>query len=462
MKSHILLIVCAFFLLSWKTNEVSCDYLIEHVNIVDVENGIIHFDKHVSIEGYRISGVYDVQVIPTDSAIVIDGSEKFLIPGLWDMHSHYYSDYKLYNKLLIANGVTGIREMWGNIDTINHIRDLSSSGNLLAPDIYTAGNIIGGNDVWMRGIFRTEDPGEADAEVRLQVEKGVDYIKIYGGLSKEVYMAIAQASKELDVPFAGHLTHAVSIWEAIEANQQSLEHFMNILPACSNDQETYRTLIDNESEEAEIYDFLMKTFCKTTFDSLASTLSKSNTWLCPTFIYWKNFYNRDNVDLMNDPRLEYMPSSYKLWWETPEEVLSKRKDDFRSGRAKLEFELPLIGELNRAGVKILAGTDYPNPFCYPGFSLHDELELMVQGGMTPAEALKTATYNPAVFMGKEDEFGTIESGRTASLVLLDANPLEDIVNLKKINSLMLRGIFMNRSSLDSLLQSAIDMNRMEQ
>jgi hypothetical protein len=429
------------------------DYIIENVNIVDAVNGIVEPNKNLEIEDGRIKSIYDGNLSTADSVLVIDGSGKYLIPGLWDMHAHYHSNYRYSTNLLIANGITGLREMWGKMDTINYIREQSKLGFLLAPDIYSSGNIINGGKGWMpfKVVNSTE---EAVNEVRKQVEEGVDFIKIYNRFTKEKYLAISDICSELDIPFSGHMPNGVNYWEAIEANQQSIEHQMRFLINCSSNPDKYKEIAKEDGKEAEALNFLIEHFDKKLFDSLATSLAQSNTWLCPTNIYWKNFFNRDNPKFMNNPRLEYMPKNIQLFWETPKETLDMKKDEFAAGRNNTKFLISLMKSLNEAGVKIIAGTDYPNPYCYPGFSLHDELQLMVEGGMTPAQALITATYNPALFMEKENEFGKVSEGYLASLVLLDANPLEDIKNTTKIRAVFLKGKYLDRYKLDNLLLNA--------
>ena len=225
---------------------------------------------------------------------------------------------------------------------------------------------------------------------------------------------------------------------------------MGFLENCSSKTEDIEVLSKNYDRSA-VLDFLVEHFDRKLFDSIANTLSKSNTWLCPTNIYWKNFHNRDNPKYINNQLLEYMPKNIQQSWKTPNEVLERNKNAFRAGRKNNEFQISLMKDLVSSGVKILAGTDSPNPYCYPGFSLHDELQLMVEGGMTPAQALNTATYNPALFMNKEKEFGKVAMNYIASLVLLDANPLEDIKNTKQIFGVFLRGEYLNRSKLDDML-----------
>ena len=453
MRIFIIVWLIAFIRTGYTQEKLVADYVIKDVNIVDVEYGIVKSNKNLAIKDGKIKSIYDHNLPISDSAVVIEGSGKYLIPGLWDMHAHYSSNYRYSTYLLIANGITGLREMWGKMDTIDYIRGQSKIGHILAPDIYSSGNILNGEKGWMP--FKVlGNKEEIENEVRKQVDEGVDFIKIYNRFTKEQYIAISNICAELKVPFAGHMPNGISYWEAIDANQQSIEHQMRFLINCLSDPVEYEKIAKEEGNEVKALNFLVDHFNKKTFDSLATSLSLSNTWLCPTNIYWKNFYNRDNPEFINNPRLEYMPKNIQLFWGTPKKTLEMKKDEFAAGRNNIKFLISLMKDLNDAGVKIIAGTDYPNPYCYPGFSLHDELQLMVEGGLTPLQALKTATYNPALFLEKENEFGKVDVDYVASLVLLDKNPLEDIKNTTEIRAVFLKGKYLDRPQLDDLLINA--------
>lgn len=434
-----------------KPDNINADILIKNVNIVNVENGTILAGKYVAMSGSIIIGIYDKEVCLQNSGEVIDGTNKYLIPGLWDMHTHYCSMNSFSNPLLIANGVTGVREMFGIIDTVKKIREETTTGTLIAPDIYSSGLIIDGiPPIWpfSSGVKNAE---EASLEVAKQMKEGVDFIKVYSRLSEESYMAIAQKSKELNIPFAGHLPENVTIWNAINMNQQSIEHLYGILEACTGKPDEFAKITD----WIEKTKFLVNTFDKGIFDSLCTALSKSNTWICPTLIVLKNVSYKMDATVMLDPRLKYMPKQIQQMWDPQSPIYGSFLDRFPG---MFELQNSLINALSSHGVKIIAGTDFPNPFSYPGFSIHDELQLLVNGGMSPAMALKCATLNPAIFMGKEKLFGKVAAGQLGSLVLLDENPLEDISNTKTIRAVFLRGRYLDRGMLDSLLKEAEDIS----
>lgn len=438
-----------FFFSACKDEKISADYIIRNVNIVDVENDTIKSSKNIALVGHKIKFISDDEIRILGDVEIIEGKGKFVIPGLWDMHAHYHSNYHYSKNLLLANGVTGIREMWGKMDSVKSIREKSELGLILSPEIYSSGNVINGKKGWLPFKFISSEE-EAVKEVINQNEQGVDFIKIYDGLSKKQFIAISKTCDELGISFSGHVPRSVNYYEAIEYQQKSIEHQIGFLEECSSKPQEYIALMKSGDMVAGI-NHLVEHFDRKLFDSITNSLTQSNTWLCPTNIYWKNFYNRDNPKYINNQLLKYMPKNIHLFWGSSEELLIEKRDEFRAGRKNNKFQISLMADLVNKGVKILAGTDFPNPYCYPGFSLHDELQLMVEGGMTPSQALRTATHNPALFLNKEKEIGKVEINYIASLVLLDENPLDDIKNTTKIFGVFFRGKYLNRSRLDEML-----------
>ena len=277
-------------------------------------------------------------------------------------------------------------------------------------------------------------------------------------LKKDAYYAIAKKSKAANIPFAGHIPDEISVWEAIEAGQQSMEHMYGILKACSASPDSLATFTGYTRYGAARTNLLVDAFDAQIFDSLAIVLANSETWLSPTLLVLRNMAIHDTTR-MEDPRMDYMPSYISYMWNPKNDFRLQftTPEMFQANKKRYEFEQQLVGKFAKAGVKIIAGTDYSNPFCYPGFSLHDELELLVEGGLSPAHALKTATYNPALFMKKEKEHGQVAVGQLASLVLLEKNPLENISHTKNIQGVFLRGQYFDRMQLDNMLVKAKDI-----
>ncbi len=419
------------------------DIVITRVNIVDVKTGKILKNKTLTIDNNRISAIYDNEIVSSDSTIVIDGKGKYLIPGLWDMHAHYKWSHVDLDPLLIANGITGVREMWGNMPAFVEIPKRSQQEGLLSPDVYLSGDLLDGNPpCFPAGSLVVTTPDEAVAAVKKQIDQHVDFIKVYSMLSEESFMAIANEAKKRNITFAGHIPNRVSIYKAIEAGMSSSEHLYGFLNACSS--------VDTSNEA------LISTFSEKRFDSICSVLAKSSMWLCPTLTVNRAMSYLNDSIFINDNRIAYLPEYIINIWNQKMNPYSKSQiDNFaNSARVRYLFELSLIGKMNEKGVKFIAGTDFPNPYVFPGFSLHDELSLMVKGGMPTLDALRSATINPAIFMNKKADFGSVEVGKLASLVVLNKNPLENIENTKTIESVIVRGKVYNRKALDLMLEQA--------
>jgi hypothetical protein len=343
-------------------------------------------------------------------------------------------------RALVANGITGVREMYSGIPiaTLAAWRERPEN-----PRIVAAGFLDG-------PLMLTSGPAPPDAyavgtaeQARLAIAllsvSGADFLKVYNSLPREAYFAIAQESKRLGIPFAGHVPEAVSPAEASEAGQRSQEHLINILLACSTREEELRvrriaTMNDPAISGSERMlqlgfpdpDGLFDTYDEAKAAALFKTFVKDGTWHTPTLALLESFL----ADQARARRMAYLqdlsPQQFDAWMS-------------RIG-ALLERYKKLVREMHRAGVEFLAGTDSgPNTPVLPGTGLHDELELLVESGFTPLEALQAATRNPARYFGKLAEMGTIEAGKAADLVLLDANPLDDIRNTRKISVVILRG-----------------------
>ena len=427
------------------------DLVISNVNLIDVNTGEIIPKQTIAIDADTISKIYDTKIAFSDSTRIFDGTNKYLIPGLWDMHVHHNWNYKDSNPLLIVNGVLGVREMWGNMYVHNRLQKLKNDSLSNVPDVYTGSIIIDGKpEIWPGsiGVANAEEARKATLE---QIESGVDFIKVYTRLSRKAFNSIARTANEHDVPFVGHVPSRISIYDAIEAGMSSSEHLTGILEACSSMPLDSMLLIKDTSM---LIEKLLETFDEAKFDSLSTALAKSEMWLCPTLTVLNAFGRLNDSSFINDDRLNYLPDFYEMMWDPTNDFRfqSKKNKFYDTYRKGFEFQLKLLGKMEQKGVKILAGTDFPNPYCFPGFSLHDELALLVEGGLTELAAIQASTINAAKFMGKENEFGTVETGKIASLVLLSENPLENIKNTKEIDAVILRGKLLDKATLDTILK----------
>ncbi|HEY8130523.1 MAG TPA: amidohydrolase family protein [Thermoanaerobaculia bacterium] len=362
-----------------------------HVSVIDVRTGRVQRDTTLKVQ--------------SDVDRVVDGSGKFVIPALWDMHTHLPDDAvgrNAYLPLFVANGVTGIRVMEGSPE-LYRWREEIRRGHLLGPRMVVASAIIDGPRSFLPDAVKVSTTAEARRAVRRAKREGADFVKVYDNLSRTAYGAIISEARVQRLPVEGHVPTAMTVREVSRAGQKSIEHMMGIAAA-----------------GPEVF----------------TVLRKNHTWECPTLIMRHNYAWLDDSHLAADPRLKYIrPSTRQRWLSMIGQSNADRKAIFAR-------EQQLAGAMARAGVSILAGTDNGNPFCFPGFSLHDELALLVEAGLTPLQALQTATVNATRFLNIKN---------SADIVILDGNPLEDIANTKKINAVVIGGRLLDRRALDELL-----------
>jgi imidazolonepropionase-like amidohydrolase len=409
----------------------------------------------VVVAGERILDVGTVdQVTVPAGARVVDATGKFLMPGLWDMHVHWYDKPLL--KLFTANGITGVRQMFGYPLHLEWRRELEA-GMLPGPRMVIASPIIDGPRPFWPDSISVSSPDDGRKAVQRVKKYGADFVKVYSYLPRDAYFAIAEEAKKEHIPFAGHVPWSVSAAEASDAGQKSIEHLTGIILACSAQETEIRGKIPQATPfagRAGIEAQARQTYDEKKARALFERFVKNGTWQCPTLTVLRSSAYLDDKDFRADPRLRYMPAQVRQRWERAEESRlgnQNSANNYVLSKAIYSRELELVGVMNRAGVPILAGTDTGNPYCFPGFSLHDELGLLVKAGLTPAEALRAATINPATFLGFENRLGTVEKDRLADLVLLDANPLEDIHNTQRIAAVVQNGRLLDRKALDKML-----------
>lgn len=460
--------------------------VLRHVTVIDTATGTEQADNTVVIQGERIvdMGRTDKVHFPADSHVV-DASGKFLIPGLWDMNVFWY-DPKEYLPLFIANGVTGIREVLGYAEHYEFRKQIEA-GQLLGPRM-----VIGSR--WIDAPGGPSDPNDkalifltSDTEARRAVVEnqrfGADFLELGGleGLSRDVFFALADEAKKRRIPLEGHVPISVSMTEASNAGLKVID----VLPAVPNDD--VGILAATSSREADVrkswQEALAKALASTesdTFDTLRSgsdfqarmklalqtydqqkaegltaILKGNHTWFCPTLIGQQHStFVFDDPAIAGDPRLKYISPAERSWFKDENGYRPKNSsgEDNAVWKQASQRYFQVVGAMGKAGVKLLAGSTTEEPLLsIPGFSLHDDLSLLVQAGLTPVEALQTATLNPARYMGKEQDFGTVAQGKVADLVLLDANPLQDINNTRRIDAVVYQGKLYPRSSLDTML-----------
>jgi imidazolonepropionase-like amidohydrolase len=458
---YLILLFIPLQLFSQKTS-----VLFQNVNVIDVQTGKVSGNQNVLIVGNRIEKITS-KAVARKNATVVNGTGKFLIPGLWDMHVHIFNNVserppnEYYHPLFIANGVCSVREMWTkpkNIHYINRWRTDAETQLVVIPRYIEVGTLVDGVPPSWPNSDTVTNAEEGRAMVREVKAGGVDFFKVYGRLSREAYFAIAEECKKLNFPFAGHVPLGITLAEASNAGQKSQEHlgFWEMFTELSAKEEKFKNIKPADLTPALRME-LLQSLSEQKCSSLAEVFVKNRTALCPTIIQYRVAMIGDDDSIKKDSRLNYADSSDKRKWA---EFAARFKPENRLLReVRYQKGLDIIRMMHSGGVQLLAGTDLGNPFLYAGFSLHDELALFVQAGLSPMSALQTATINPAKYAGKEKESGTVTQGKIADLVLLDANPLKDISNTKKINAVVVNGRLLSRKDLDRLLQQAKEMIR---
>jgi Amidohydrolase family len=451
--SLILILLSALLLVHSKHAFQQEPLVLTHVTVIDVAGGPLKPDMTVVITGKRISDIGEAGKIPVPAgAKVVNAAGKFLIPGLWDMHVHWYRRDQF--TLFTANGVTGIREMFGNKDLLRW-RDEIAQGSLLGPRIVVASPIIDGPEpVWPNSIA-VHNEAEGRKAVRRVKSSGADFVKVYSLLPRDAYFGIADEARLQGLTFVGHVPSSVSPAEASDAGQKSIEHLTGILIEVSDKEEELRNEIDqahSPAVRARGEAVALEPYNKKKAADLFQRFVKNGTWQCPTLTVARSNAYQDDQNFRNDQRLRYIAPQIKQRWGL--RLANRNENYYANAKRVFQKKVDIVGAMQRAGVQLLAGTDTGNPFCFPGFSLHDELALLVGAGLTPAEALRSATLNPAKYFGLEKTVGTIERDKIADLLLLDANPLEDIRNTQRINSVVSNGRLFDRKALDKMLVQA--------
>lgn len=405
-------------------------------------------------------------------AQIVDGEGKFLIPGLWDMHAHINAP-EIYLPLLIANGITGVREMYTGVAprAIHEWHFRAGSPIIVAPG-FLDGPMMLNNGPPPPGAFAVANAEQARFAVHALAESGADFLKVYSSIPREAYFALAEEARSVGIPFAGHVPEAVTNAEASDAGQRSAEHLINILLDCSTNAEALRNqriavmTSPTMSGEARLRalawpdpEGLFDTYSEEKAAALFKKFVDNGTWQTPTLVVLAGFVRARDDEFLHDPRRKYLPRQWTDSWDPRASLylhdLSPADSDALHVRlvALLDRYKKLVGDMRKSGVEFLAGTDASgwNPVL-PGFGLHEELALLVESGLTPMEALQSATRNAARYLNRLDVLGTVEVKKEADLVLLDANPLEDIHNTGKIDAVVLRGRYYSRQDLDALLK----------
>ena len=454
-------------------NGVAGNFLIRNVAVIDVETGTVRNGQNVVLRDGRIASVGPIAASQaSDSLIVIDGTGKYLMPGLWDMHTHSLKLSSQYmHPLFIANGVTGVRDMWGCmseqdsfiacIDDRKRWNEALKDRSSLSPRyvLQSGFQINDGNEVpdGFPQFFKARNVGEVHQLVTFYRQAGMDFLKTYSKLSPVAYRALADEARKQGVMLAGHRPVRVSLEDVLAAGQRSIEHPRVFIEECYAGAAKFRALPDplvayNTEMRWRMIDGHDSARCSALMDSMAN----SDTWWTPTLQVLRMEARASDPAFRTDSRLRYIPYLFKKFIWTPDADRAAAQAVDGSGRELYATMYRMasnhVGQAHSAGVKILAGTDAGDTYVFPGFGIHDELAELVGAGLSPAEALRSATLDAAIFAGMEDDFGSAAVGKTADLILLDANPLEDVRHTQQIAGVFFNGQFFDRDALDALLR----------
>lgn len=425
--------------------------VLEHATIVDVKSGKLNNDQTIIIKDNKISyiGSSKQTAIP-DYAQVRNAKGQYVIPGLWDMHVHLDDHYKDAFPLFLANGVTGVREMGAALKEVDLWKTSIKSGMPAPRLVYAGSTLNGGPADETPHMFYLKTEEEAREAVRLNVAKGADHIKVYSWLPRPLFLAVMDEAQKYGLAVVGHLPVDVRADEAARLGFKSLEHLHGLFIATSS-------IEDNIFKNADMSDLagysLAEIEASQSYDSVKAnklfhTLKEKGVWVVPTIVTYLNLAKTEI-----DPRSKYVPTDVQKQWAQVIRAIPPEQTELTT---VINSTNPgMVKKLNEAGVPMLAGTDSSfamTNFIY-GVSLHDELELLVQSGLTSLQALQAATLNPAKYLEREHELGTVEKGKIADLVLLDKNPLEDIRNTKSISAVVLDGKLMEKHTLDQAVKA---------
>ena len=441
-----------------------------HATLIDGTGAPPRSDMTVVVRGDTVVAVAPSGgiVVPRGSR-VIDARGKYLIPGLWDMHAHIGDAGELALRLYAASGVTGVRDAGGDLDSLLAWRTRIARGEILGPRLVVAGPQLDSvawpdSSIHQQWRIVVRDSAEGAAAVARLDAAGVDYIKVHN-LGAAAYAGIAAESRRRGIAFGGHVPDLVTTEQAVEGGQRSLAHSWGWMLDASSRRDELRASLRLAAARAPGEEPAGRGMDTWRADSLARLsidtahasalfeyLASREVWVTPTLATERAFWLATEDSVRDDPRLRYLPVALRSGVEGTDTSHPPQSVQLERRRA-LRRHLDLIGEMHRHGVKLLAGTDLGYAYVVPGFSVHDELSLFVQAGLSPMAALQTATRNVGDYLG-DATVGTIAVGSRADLVLLDADPLADIRNVRRIAAVVLQGRLLDQAARERVLRDA--------
>ncbi|MBJ3762537.1 amidohydrolase family protein [Maribius pontilimi] len=453
----------------------TADALLTDVTLVDVATGTLTEGQDVLIEGATIAAI-GPDVTAPDSVPRLDGGGRYLIPGLWDSHVHVFStptepDTAL--ALYLLNGVTGIRDMGGlwPFAAQKALQARIESGDVLGPRLVLSGAWVDAAPGSWPGMFLADTPDEARAVVDRIAQQGWAAVKSYSMLDQRTYLALAEAATKAGLPLVGHIPERVALKTAISAGQDGMEHFGRVTMACATAEERMlddlRRAMDAGADQQAILAVMAKrnriileTWDQQLCDETLAQMAEAGLHVSPTLVV-ADFYT-GTLPAPDAPRMKMIPAETRDAWTQPDFRLDAMTDELRSlAQDSIALDRRTFAMAHAAGVPILASSDasFANPYLFHGFSLLDELDLYVAAGLSPREALFTATVAPPRFFGIADQDGTLAAGHRADLALVDANPLQDLRTLRNPYAVVAGGRLLDRAALDGLRDDLLAAGR---
>lgn len=420
--------------------------LFTNIHIVDVRNGEILENFQILVDSGKISKI--AASIEGKYANTVDGKGAYVVPGLAEMHAHIpsppTSEERIQETLFLylSNGITTIRGMLGHPRHLE-LREEARSGGLLSPHIFTSSPSLNGNSV------RT--PEQARSKVTAYQKAGYDFLKIHPGIQRHVFDTLVKTANEVGISFSGHVPVDVGIRHALESQFASIDHVDGYLEGLVPE-----TAGVNPTENGFFgYNFTPLADTSLIQELVAKTKEKE-VWVVPTqSLFERWFAPTDAEQLLAQPEMQYMPASTLQNWRLRKEQSTGEGTGFSAEQWR-DFDairLQLIKKLQQDGQGLLLGSDAPQLFNVPGFSIHHEMAGMSRAGLSPLEILQSGTINPAAFFGMEDRFGEIKAGLSADFFLVQGNPLEDLANLRNVEGVMVRGTWISKTEIDTKLEA---------